>query len=118
MNATRVFAQDLTSDKISTLMYVPDITMNSSVSLEHGIWSGGYEFHYTGKRFSSSDNDRYMPEIFLHDVFFSVVKKIRTNQLTLSVRLNNLMNADYQYIAWYPMPRRNFYVTLKWKWNE
>jgi len=118
MNATRVFAQDLTSDKISTLMYVPDITMNSSVSLEHGIWSGGYEFHYTGKRFSSSDNDRYMPEIFLHDVFFSVVKKIRTNQLTLSVRLNNLMNADYQYIAWYPMPRRNLYVTLKWKWNE
>ncbi|KAF5041225.1 Vitamin B12 transporter BtuB [anaerobic digester metagenome] len=118
MNATRVFAQDLSGDEIFTLMYVPDMTMNSSLSFEHGIWSGGYEFHYTGRRFSSSDNDRYMPEIFLHDVFFTVVKKIKTNKLSLSVRLNNIMNADYQYIAWYPMPRRNFYITLKWRWNE
>ncbi|HPF00431.1 MAG TPA: TonB-dependent receptor plug domain-containing protein [Bacteroidales bacterium] len=118
MNVTRVFAQDMSGDKVFTLMYVPDKTMNSSVSFEHGIWSGGYEFHYTGKRYSSSDNDRYMPEIFLHDVFFSVVKKIKSDQLSLSLRFNNIMNADYQYIAWYPMPRRNFHVTLKWKWNE
>lgn len=118
MTATRVFAQDLSGDEIFTLMYVPDMTMNSVVSFEHGIWSGGYEFHFTGRRFSSSDNDRYMPEIFLHDVFFTVVKKIKTNHLSLSIRLNNIMNADYQYIAWYPMPRRNFYIMLKWKWNE
>jgi len=118
LNATRVFALDMTNEEIHTLMYVPAQTMNAVLSFGHGIWSGGYEFHYTGKRFSSSDNDRYMPEIFLHDAFFSATKKIGTNQLSLSVRINNIMNADYQYIAWYPMPRRNFYVTLKWKWYE
>ncbi|HBG69479.1 MAG TPA: hypothetical protein DHV29_12165 [Bacteroidales bacterium] len=118
LNLARVFAEDLSSDEIKTLLYVPDKTMNSMLLFKHGLWSGGYEFHYTGKRFSSSDNDRYMPEIFLHDVFFSVSKKIGTNQLVLSARLNNIMNADYQYIAWYPMPRRNFYITIKWKWNE
>lgn len=118
LTATRVFARDVSQEETRTLLYVPDKTMNSSLSLQHGIWSGGYDFHYTGKRFSSSDNDRFMPEIFLHDVFFTVTKSIKTNQLSLSFRINNIMNADYQYIAWYPMPRRNFYVTLKWKWNE
>ncbi|MPM38133.1 Vitamin B12 transporter BtuB [bioreactor metagenome] len=118
LNAARVFAEDVSGTEIKTLIYVPDKTMNAVLSIRHGIWSGGYEFHYTGKRFTDGDNDRYMPEIFLHDVFVCVSRNLGSNKLSLSARLNNFMNADYQYIAWYPMPRRNFYVTLKWNWNE
>jgi|GEM_PF-1622875 len=118
LNATRVFALDMTNEEIRTLMNVPAQSMNAVLSFGHGKWSGGYEFHYTGKRFSSSDNDRFMPEIFLHDVFFSATKHIGFSKLSLSLRINNIMNSDYQYIAWYPMPRRNFYITLKWKWYE
>jgi iron complex outermembrane receptor protein len=117
-NAARVFAFDVSTEKTFSLIYVPDLTVNTFFVFEHGIWSGGYEYHYTGKRFSSSDNDRYMPEIFLHDVFFSISKRLKAHTLSFSLRVNNILNADYQYIAWYPMPRRNFFVTLKWKWNE
>jgi outer membrane cobalamin receptor len=33
----------------------------------------------------------------------------------MTFKVNNLLNEDYQVIAWYPMPRRHFAVSVRLK---
>lgn len=117
LNSSSVQAYDHSGENKTKLIYVPDKTLNWSVSVLHGPLSIGYDFHFTGRRFTDFDNLRYMPEIFLHDAWMAVEKKIGKQTLSLSLRVNNLLNADYQYVAWYPMPRRHFRFTLSWRFD-
>ncbi len=117
LNLSRVFAYDLSGEEKKFLTYVPDKTLNWSLKIGRGSLSAGYAFHCTGQRYTDFDNLRYMPEIFLHDVWMAVEKKMGKQTVLLSLQINNILNADYQYVAWYPMPRRHFRFTLSWRFD-
>lgn len=101
------------------LVYVPQHQLQSALKLYFNDMSVLFYHRYTGKRYTSSDNTSYMPGFSVLDFAFS--KKIKVNNKwrgSIMARVNNLTDKDYQLVAWYPMPGRNFQVTLQLKFDN
>lgn len=102
-------------EKGNQLVYVPVHSMNTTMRNEIGMWNLTLVQRYTGKRYTSSDNTSFMPAF--NTVDLSVGRRFKFDCLhgRMSFKVNNLLNEDYQVIAWYPMPRRHFAVSVMLK---
>ncbi len=100
------------------LIYIP----LHSGSLFAGIsWKGfrlNYLAAYTGKRYTVSDNSRYLPEYLIHD--FGIEKKVslKSMALAIEIKINNLTDKQYRAIVKQPMPGRNYMIILKIMFNK
>ncbi len=117
-NYARVFAFDMSAQDRLHLIYVPAHTGNATLSAGHRNISVGYRFQYIGKRFTDFDNLRYMPQIYLHDAWISYKWRMKRQWFVLTAQCINFLNANYQLVAWYPMPRRNYNVSINWRFGE
>lgn len=96
---------------------IPYIPWNSGTviaGLTYKDWGLNYSFIYTGERYSQSDNILYnhVQPWYTHDL--SVVRNFKVNKLKfrLTGEVNNLFGQDYEVVFNYPMPKRNYRVTL------
>jgi len=95
------------------LIYVPYHKFNSSLLVNLKSINLIYSFNYTGKRFMTTDNDWYLPANFISNLTISNNFKTPKNwSISASFKIKNLLNQDYQSIAWRPMPGRNYSITL------
>ncbi len=94
------------------LIYVPFHKFNYTLSAKYKNTSIYYNYSYTGMRFISTDNNWYLPENFLHNASISQAFKLKKLTLTSSLKVNNLLNQDYQSIAYRAMPGRNYLFSL------
>lgn len=100
------------------LLYVPYHKINYTIRASIKSFSVNYNYNYTGLRYTSSDNNWYLPANFTSDIGLS--KKLKTSKKSscnISFKVNNLFNQDYQSIAWRPMPGRNYLGTLTFLFN-
>ncbi|MFB0925966.1 MAG: TonB-dependent receptor, partial [Vicingaceae bacterium] len=75
-----------------------------------------YTYNYTGQRFMTTDNEWYLPANFISDI--SISKKIKiadTWVISASFKMKNMLDQDYQSIAWRPMPGRNYLIALTFR---
>lgn len=96
------------------IAYIPWHSGSLTAGLQHRLWQLNYSFIYVGERYRSSANtpenyeqpwytsDLSLSRSFTHDRFKS--------KLTLEV--NNLFSQDYEVVLNYPMPKRNYKLTL------
>jgi len=96
------------------IAYIPWHSGSLTAGLQHRLWQLNYSFIYVGERYRSSANtpenyeqpwytsDLSLSRSFTHDRFNS--------KLTLEV--NNLFSQDYEVVLNYPMPKRNYKLTL------
>ncbi|MBI2281584.1 MAG: TonB-dependent receptor [Bacteroidetes bacterium] len=94
------------------LIYVPFHKFNYTFSAKYKNTSVYYNYSYTGMRFVSTDNNWYMPAYFIHNVSISQQIKFKKVKLTASFKANNLLNQDYQAMAFRAMPGRNFLFSI------
>ncbi|MFH0894124.1 MAG: TonB-dependent receptor, partial [Bacteroidota bacterium] len=100
------------------LIYVPLHAFNGNLKLKRGNWTLDYFYQYTGKRFTTADNLRYMPSFMLNNISLGRVISLKDGSLTFQASCYNLLNTDYQVIAWQPMPGRNFNFSVKYNYNK
>lgn len=98
------------------LIYIPINKANAFVSIFFRQYQFSYTFSYVGKRYTSANNSdamHYLPGHQLHHIGLS--KKWNFNYFSPSIELkiNNLLNEDYQAILWRAMPKRNYAINLK-----
>lgn len=115
-NKKPLSAGDLSVGK--QLIYVPENTFNTTFSANYKNFILTYYFGYVGKRYTSSDNSRYMPSYALQDLGFEKVFKAGVCSISVRFKINNLFDTNYQAIAWQPMPGRNYQVSLKLKFEK
>jgi outer membrane cobalamin receptor len=96
------------------IAYIPWHNGSLVAGLQYRLWQLNYSFIYVGERYRSSANtpenyeqpwytsDLSLSRSFTHDRFDS--------KLTLEV--NNLFSQDYEVVLNYPMPKRNYKLTL------
>lgn len=94
------------------LIYVPFHKFNYTLGATYKNTSIYYNYSYTGLRFISTDNNWYMPAYFIHNASISQQIKLKKVKLTASFKANNLLNQDYQAIAYRAMPGRNFLFSI------
>lgn len=97
------------------LIYVPFHKFNYTLGATFKNTSIYYNYNYTGLRFISTDNNWYMPTYFIHNASISQQIKFKKVNLTASFKANNLLNQDYQAMAYRAMPGRNFLFSISLK---
>jgi outer membrane cobalamin receptor len=94
--------------------YIPWHSGTAIVSAVYKDWTLNYSFIYTGERYNQSDNIIYnhVQPWYTHDISLVKPFNIKTYHLKTTIEINNLLNQDYEVILNYPMPKRNYRVTI------
>lgn len=92
--------------------YIPWHSGSAILSLSWREWDLSYSFIYSGERYSQQENILYnhLQPWYTHDM--SVVYHARRWSARLDV--NNIFSQDYDVILNYPMPKRNYMLTLEY----
>ena len=109
-------ARDVTDPNTSyykdQIPYVPWNSGSAILALSWREWNLSYSFIYSGERYSQQENILYnhLQPWYTHDM--SVVYHARKWSARLDV--NNIFSQDYDVILNYPMPKRNYMLTLEY----
>ena len=74
-----------------------------------------YSFLYTGERYHQQENNpyNYEPAWYTNDLAVALKFNIFAHPFLLRLELNNLLDQQYAVVLNYPMPGRNFRITLQ-----
>ena len=90
--------------------YTPVHSGSGSISYEHGKWEAGYNMIFSGVRWIGqiTDKTNKMNGYAMHSIFVSTSYK----RWKVNAEIIDLFNTQYEVVQFYPMPRRNFRITL------
>jgi outer membrane cobalamin receptor len=94
--------------------YIPWHSGSAILNVQYHDWDLNYSFIYAGERYNQQENIKYnyMQPWYTSDL--SLSRQFRVKRLVCRVMLevNNLFSQDYDVILNYPMPKRNYGITL------
>ncbi|MDO9152619.1 MAG: TonB-dependent receptor [Paludibacter sp.] len=90
--------------------YTPVHSGSGSISYQHGKWEAGYNMVFSGVRWigQMTDPRNKMNGYAIHSIFVSTTYK----QWNVNAEVIDIFNTQYEVVKFYPMPRRNFRITL------
>ena len=89
--------------------YTPVHSGSASVSCQYKKLEGGYNLLYSGKRWTGQNiSTNLLPAYAEHSLFC----RITVQKFRVMGEIINLLDTQYQIIQFYPMPGRNYRVTL------
>ncbi len=96
---------------------IPYIPRHSGSAIVNARWRGfavDYSFIYVGERYNQQENIRYnyTQPWYTSDLSFNYLFSLGAVNCRAQLNINNLLSQDYDVILNYPMPKRNFRVTL------
>lgn len=94
--------------------YIPHHSGSAVVNLTWRRWNLNYSYIYVGERYNQQENIRYnyTQPWYTSDVSLSRDFTLRRVALRVLLEVNNLLSQDYDVILNYPMPKRNYRLTL------
>ncbi|MFT3739834.1 MAG: TonB-dependent receptor [Breznakibacter sp.] len=93
-----------------SMTYVPKHKASSSWGIECKGWTGLLQLNYNGERYY--DNSNSLEGYFTGNLHLSKQILVWGHQTYLSGHVYNLSSTNYQVMAWYAMPRRNYSISL------
>lgn len=111
-------ARDKTNPKMSyynhQIPYIPWHSGSAVAGVSWRQWSLNYSFIYAGERYCQQENIRYNYVQPWYTSDLSIVGRFPLKGCTLKVtaEVNNLFAQDYDVIVNYPMPKRNYALTI------
>ena len=100
------------------LIYIPENTFNGTLSLNCWNFIAGYNLSFVDNRYTSSDNQTYMPRYVLSNIILGKSFFLHTFVVSLQLKVNNVFNVDYQSVKNWPMPGRNYALTVKFEFKR
>lgn len=94
--------------------YIPRHSGSAVVNLSWRGWNLNYSYIYVGERYNQQENIRYNYTQPWYTSDISLSRDFTLGQASLRVlaEVNNLLSQDYDVILNYPMPKRNYRITL------
>lgn len=94
--------------------YIPHHSGSAVINASWRKWNLNYSYIYVGERYNQQENIRYNYTQPWYTSDISVSRDLTFGKVNLRALLevNNLLSQDYDVILNYPMPKRNFRVTL------
>ena len=111
-------ARDVTDKTTSYYQdQIPYIPYNSGAAMMGVAWRGwtvNYSFIYTGFRYSQQENILYNKVQPWYTSDLNIMREMRLGKtrLRMTLEVNNLFSQDYDVILNYPMPKRNYALSL------
>lgn len=120
-NYTYQKAVDVTSKSEETyknqIPYIPKNNGSFLTRLDYRNWRANYSFIYTGFRYNQKANNiyNYMEPWYTHDAAIGYEFKLKKGSFNINGEVNNLLNQQFDIIPNFPMPGRNYRLTLNYK---
>lgn len=114
---TKAYDTDYDEEK-SQLMYIPDNLANASCRLVYKDIYASWNSDFTGLRYITADNSKYLPSYLINSISSGYKVKIKDSLLDLNVNVNNLFDINYQSIAHFPLPGRTYSIKLSVQLNK
>ncbi len=94
--------------------YIPWHSGSAIVGLNYRGWNLNYSFIYAGERYDEQENILYnhMEPWYTSDLSLRYQFPVNKTLFTVQAEVNNLLDQDYEVIVNYPMPGRNFNLSL------
>ena len=94
--------------------YIPWHSGSAILGLSYKHWDMNYSFIYAGERYDEQENILYnhMEPWYTSDLSLRYKFTVYNLQLTAQAEVNNVLDQDYEVIVNYPMPGRNYALTL------
>ena len=111
-------ARDVTDPEDSyyrhQIPYIPWHSGSAILNVQYGDWDLNYSFIYAGERYNQQENIKfnYMQPWYTSDLSLSRKMRIGNVELRMMLEVNNVFSQDYDVILNYPMPKRNYGLTL------
>lgn len=120
LNYTYQQAIDVTASSAKNykhqIVYIPKHSGSVIASIDYKSWGINYSFIYTGERYNAKYNDvnSHMQPWYTSDIGCRKDFPIASGKFNLRTALdiNNLLNQHYDVVLNYPMPGRNYRLTL------
>jgi outer membrane cobalamin receptor len=94
------------------LIYVPGNLANATINLDLRNYYVLFVTNFAGRRYITVDNSDYLPGYSVNNLTTGV--RIHYNNLAfdLNFKIDNIFNADYQTVAYYPQPGRSYLIRI------
>ena len=94
--------------------YIPWNSGSAVVQMDYGTWGLNYSFIYTGERYNQQENIIYnhTQPWYTHALSLQKSFNWKDYKARVALEVNNLFSQDYDVILNYPMPKRNYRLTL------
>lgn len=94
--------------------YIPWHSGSAIAQASFKGWNLNYSFIYVGERYNQQENIKYnyTQPWYTSDISLSKDLKFKFGLIKAAVEVNNLLSQDYDVILNYPMPKRNYKVSL------
>jgi iron complex outermembrane receptor protein len=97
------------------LIYVPQHQAKGAVSVHVARLFLQFGHQYTGLRYTTSNNRSSLPAFQISYLSFGYEHLFGKHAVGVNVTIDNLLNTEYQTLAWRPMPGRSFLINLNYK---
>ena len=83
------------------------------------VGSGLWKFHYglraawNSFRYTTMENKDFLPSYYLFDIYTAMRISLWRQQIEISFTLNNFLDTPYEVMNGYPMPPRNYQLSLR-----
>ena len=112
---TRRISQELEQTTYGgQIAYIPWHNGSAIASINYKTWQLNYSFIYVGERYHSSANIReeYEQPWYTNDMALIKNLAYKNMNFRVSVEVSNIFNQDYEVVLNYPMPKRNYKLSL------
>ena len=94
--------------------YIPWHSGSAIVGLNYKNWDLNYSFIYAGERYDEQENILYnhMEPWYTSDLSLRYQFIVHSSKFIVQADVNNVLDQDYEVIVNYPMPGRNYALTL------
>ena len=94
--------------------YIPWHSGSAILGLSYRNWNLNYSFIYAGERYDEQENIIYnhMEPWYTSDLSLRYQFMLCQSKFVVQADVNNLLDQDYEVIVNYPMPGRNYALTL------
>lgn len=101
----------------NTIPYSPLLSVSLIVSLGYDGWSACTSWLYTGDRFAliSNNKEDMLGAWQTVDLKLSKTFTVSRHSLQTTIECNNLTDSRHEVVKRYPMPGRNWKLTLQWR---
>ncbi|HAF29472.1 MAG TPA: hypothetical protein DCG75_10535 [Bacteroidales bacterium] len=100
------------------LMYVPVHNGNAEFRLSYKWLNISYMHNYVGRRYITKDNTGYVEPYQLANLVLGGLLKLKTSELNVNLKINNIWNETYEVMAFYAMPLRYYSISLTYNFNK
>ena len=94
--------------------YIPWHSGSAILGLNYKNWNLNYSFIYAGERYDEQENIIYnhMEPWYTSDLSLRYKFRVYSLEFIAQAEVNNVLDQDYEVIVNYPMPGRNYALTL------